>query len=163
MTGTRSIGGGVHGLIAVAVSAFLLSTMLVAVVPVSSALAADPPGCVRGWPGIRADSATRFSTIPYRQTKSVVVTFYNRDSAECDPTTYAISMFGEHGSAYVIGKFAASSVTVAPGASKALKVNLSTTAKAKVGSAVWLSATIKNKTTQVVSGMSGILRVTVVP
>jgi hypothetical protein len=169
VTGSRSIRRGAHRLIAVAVSAFLLSTMLMAALPASSALAADPPGCVRAraaglLPHFHVERPSPlFATVGLGTTTSVTVAVINPDSVECGPSTFTLATKNRRGSHNVLAKFAVSTVVAYPGVPKRLKVYLSTTARAKVGSAAWFDARVTDTSTRRESGTSPILKVTVVP
>jgi hypothetical protein len=163
MTGSRSISRGVHRPISVAVAAFLASTMLIAALPVSAVSAADPPGCVREAPRMDVENPSPYQTVPLGTTRAIYVTLTNLDSVEYGTTSFAPRLLLRSGSAYVVAKFASSSVAVAPGASTRLKVYLSTTPKAKVGSAATYDDTMTNTVTSEVYHHIGLFRVLVVP
>jgi hypothetical protein len=122
---------------------------------------ADSPECVRALPTI--SSGWGDSTVPLGTTTATYVTLTNRDSVECATTSFALRLYLVAGSKSVVAKFAVSSVAVAPGASTRLKVYLSTTPKARVGSNALYNATLTHTATGKVATLLGLLHVMVVP
>jgi hypothetical protein len=151
--------------IAVIATAFALAAMPVA--PASSMLAADPPACVRTSPMVIASSSDPDyyrSLLPIGTHKVIYLQLWNRDSTECGPSRFALAISKRVGSSYILAKVAASTITASPGAAPVrVKVFLTNTAKAKVGSATWFDTTMANLTSGLAYHNSSTFKVTVVP
>ena len=131
----------------VLVAAILGSVIGAAVAPPATVFATDPAGCVRKTPGYTIKSDRILRVAPGGSVTWTGFVFVDRNSAECGPTTYTLTLIRQGGSRFASATWYTGKTTIRirpmPGTERQVTViGLGSPKTPASGAGAWFGATV---------------------